>query len=86
MRNVKLTQDEVLAAEEASANRHASRAQGFAKMHERDKAVQLLSNNALMLWHVPEDSFALDLRCPSCRHKKRYMFNLAEFRRWLRWA
>lgn len=108
MRNTKLTADEIHAAEEASENRRLSRGQGFKKMHERDKAVQLLSNGAVMLWHVPrelgkqqsnftgengeivevvvyppeipEDSFGLII------DGKKYLFNLDEFRKWLRWA
>lgn len=113
-RHSKLTFEEIQAAEEASDNRRRSRAQGFQKMHERDKAVQLLSNDALMLWHVPrdlmkatesfvasdgsiyevttypenipQDSFGLELKCKDCKKKNRYIFNLEEFKKWLRWA
>lgn len=108
MRNTNLTADEIFAAEKAADDRRRSRNQGFAKMHERDQAVQLLSNGATMLWHVnqednkntssftredgtvvemvvyppeiPEDSFGLLL------DGKKYIFNLEEFRKWLRWA
>ncbi len=107
-RHTKLTQEEILEAEKASDNRHHSRNQGYAKMHERDKAVQLLSNGATMVWHVPkelnksesrflrddgtvenitvyppeipEDCFGLII------DGKRYLFDLDEFRKWLRWA
>lgn len=108
MKTSKLTFEEIQAAEEASENRRRSRSQGFKKMHERDKAVQLLSNGAVMLWYVPkelnkesswytneegkqveivvypekipEDSFGLLL------DGKKYIFDLAEFRKYLRWA
>lgn len=99
--------DEILAAEKASDDRKRSRMQGFNKMHERDQAVQVLSNGVTMLWHVPkhlnaavgtyningeeveittyppnipEDSFALVMG------SKKYVFNLEEFKTWLRWA
>lgn len=108
MRQHTQTFDEIQEAEEAAENRRRSRNQGFKKMHERDKGVQLLSNNAVMIWHVPKelnkeefyflddtgqtveivvyppdvpsDSFGLIL------DGKRYIFNLDEFRRHLRWA
>ncbi len=117
MKQDNLTFEEIQAAEEASENRRRSRNQGFQKMHERDQAVQLLSNGAVMLWHVntetylsthppqafkrangevveftilppyiPEDSFGLELNCRHCKKRSKYIFNLAEFRRWLRWA
>lgn len=99
--------DEILAAEKASDDRKRSRMQGFNKMHERDQAVQVLSNGVTMLWHVPkhlneakdtididgkeveittyppsipEDSFALVMG------GKKYLFDLEEFKTWLRWA
>lgn len=108
MRHANLTADDIQAAEKAADDRRRSRDQGFAKMHERDQAVQLLSNGATMIWHVdkeankrtawlereegkdveittypphiPSDSFGLKL------DGKLYIFNLEEFRRWLRWA
>lgn len=114
MHSAKLTAEEILAAEKASEDRRRSRNQGFAKMHERDQAVQLLSNGATMLWHVnkednkvlggftndagefievityppeiPEDSFGLVLACTHCKTKRKYIFNLDEFRKWIRWA
>lgn len=109
-----LTFEEIQAAEEASDNRRRSRNQGFQKMHERDKATHLLSNDATMLWHVPrelgkedshyidddnkivditiyppdipDDSFGLDLKCSNCKKRNRYIFNLDEFRKWIRWG
>jgi hypothetical protein len=55
MRKSKLTFDEILKAEQASDARHQSRKQGFAKMHERDQAMQTLSNGVTMLWYVDRE-------------------------------
>lgn len=114
MKKDNLTFEEIQAAEEASENRRRSRNEGFLKMHERDKAVQLMSNGATMLWHVPkelnkdsswyrnddgelteivvyapdvpEDSFGLELTCKNCKKHSRYIFDIHEFRKWLRWG
>lgn len=94
MRKSTLTQEEVLAAEKAADNRRRSRKQGFDKMYERDQHWKRLSNGVVMLWYVhpdqrplgiayeniPEDSFALVI------DGKKYVFNLEEFRKWLRWG
>lgn len=56
MRKTKLTFEEVQAAERASDDRKRSRSQGFAKMHERDQSVQLLSNGARMIWYVEKEA------------------------------
>ncbi len=94
MRTSKLTAEEIYAAEKASDDRHRSRRQGFDKMYERDAMWHRLSNDVVMLWHVPkdrkppdtiienvpDDSFALVI------DGKTHYFKLDEFRKWLRWA
>lgn len=95
-RTSKLTFDEIQAAEQASEDRRASRAQGFKKMYERDQVMKVLSNGVRMLWHVdpelvktppggvwpeiPEHQFMLVI------DGKEHRFDLDEFRKWLRWA
>lgn len=56
MKTEKLTFEEIQAAELAADNRRQSRASGFAKMHERDQSVQLLSNGATMIWYVDKEA------------------------------
>jgi hypothetical protein len=96
MRKSTLTQEEIFAAEKAADDRRQSRNQGFIKMYERDSVMRHLSNGTTMLWHVdpkqvkmppggvwpniPEDSFMLIV------DGKEHLFNLEEFRKWLRWA
>lgn len=93
MRNSKITAEDALATELAANDRKESRATGFAKMHERDKGYEHLSNGVSIIWptrrepaeyealrRVPEGNFVLVV------DGKDYLFDTDEFRQQLRWA
>jgi len=52
---MKMTADQIQAAEKAKDDRQRLRLAGLNKRYERDQAMQVLSNGVTMLWHVPKE-------------------------------
>jgi hypothetical protein len=66
MRRSKLTDADVLKAEQAKDDRKHSRLKGFAKMRERDAGRVRLSNGVFMLWPVPDDGATGEIELDRC--------------------
>lgn len=89
----KLTAADIQQAEQAQANRKQKRSQAFRVMHDRDRGWHRLSNGALIEWHT---NTPLEEYVPKTRIEpgtflltiegKRAVFDVEEFRKWLRWV
>jgi len=97
-RNSKISSLDALKAEQEASKRKEIRATGFAKMHERDKGYERLSNGTVFAWHVDPKIQERYLKAGELKKNipedsfvlvvdgKEILFNTDEFRQSLRWA
>lgn len=88
----KLTGSDILEAEKAAAERQENRKSGYSMVHIRDQGGHRLENGTVIYWPVPnaensfqsrpmrKGTFILDI------DGKKTVFDVEEFRKWIRWA
>ncbi len=99
MRQAKLTQDEIMAAEKAVDDRQRNRNKGFRKMHDRDAGQHRFKNGVVIEWPVPsawtDEINGIATRIGNAIPEGKFVlkfngrsvaFDAEEFRKQLRWV